>query len=61
MAKAVGTLDLRLPIKAGPQELGVAFINKNPPGADDIWQIFPEQFRSAEYSHYGAFQSHGRG
>jgi hypothetical protein len=41
LAKAAGTLDLRLPIKAGPQELGVAFINKNPPGADDIWQIFP--------------------
>jgi hypothetical protein len=41
LAKATGTLDLRLPIKAGPQVLGVAFINKNPPGADDIWQIFP--------------------
>lgn len=41
VAKAAPTLDLRIPIKAGPQELGVAYIRKNPPGADDIWQIYP--------------------
>jgi cytochrome c551/c552 len=35
-----GNADLRLPIKAGPQTIGVAFVKKTPPGADDLWSIY---------------------
>ncbi|MCU1339008.1 MAG: hypothetical protein JWO19_4589 [Bryobacterales bacterium] len=35
-----GTVDARIPVKAGPQEIGAAYIRKSPPGADDIWQVF---------------------
>ena len=35
-----GNVDLRLPIKAGPQTIGVAFVKKTPPGADDLWSIY---------------------
>jgi len=41
LAKAAPSLDLKLTVKGGPQELGVAYIRKSPPGADDLWQIFP--------------------
>lgn len=33
-------MGLRLPIKAGPQTIGVAFVKKTPPGADDLWAIY---------------------
>jgi hypothetical protein len=61
LAKAAGTLDLRLPIKAGPQVLGVAFINKNPPGADDIWQIFPNNSGVQSVAITGPFSPTGAG
>ncbi len=61
LAKAAATLDLRLPIKAGPQELGVAFINKNPPGADDIWQIFPNNSGVQSVAITGPFNPTGAG
>jgi hypothetical protein len=61
LSKAAGTLDLRLPIKAGPQELGVAFINKNPPGADDIWQIFPNNSGVQSVAITGPFNPTGAG
>jgi hypothetical protein len=61
LAKAAATLDLRLSIKAGPQELGVAFINKNPPGADDIWQIFPNNSGVQSVAITGPFNSNGAG
>ena len=61
LAKAGGTLDLRLPIKAGPQELGVAFINKNPPGADDLWQIFPNNSGVQSVAITGPFNPTGAG
>ena len=35
-----GSADLRLPIHAGPQTIGVAFVKKTPPGADDLWAIY---------------------
>ena len=35
-----GTIDARIPVKAGPQEIGAAYVRKAPPGADDIWQVF---------------------
>jgi hypothetical protein len=61
LAKAAGTLDLRLPIKAGPQVLGVGFINKNPPGADDIWQIFPNNSGVQSVAITGPFNPTGAG
>ena len=35
-----GTIDARVAVKAGPQEIGAAYVRKSPPGADDIWQTF---------------------
>src|SRR5678815_1818531 len=40
LVPATATIDLKLPIKAGPHALGVTFVRKPPPGADDVWQIF---------------------
>ena len=35
-----GTVDARIPVKAGPQDIGAAYVRKAPPGSDDIWQVF---------------------
>jgi len=35
-----GTIDAKIAVKAGPQEIGAAFVRKSPPGADDVWQVF---------------------
>jgi hypothetical protein len=35
-----GTVDAKIPVKAGPQDIGAAYVRKAPPGADDIWQVF---------------------
>ncbi len=61
VAKASPSLDLRIPIKAGPQELGVAFIRKNPPGADDVWQIFPNNSGVQSVAITGPFNPTGSG
>jgi len=61
LEKAATTLDLRIPIKAGPQTLGVAFIRKNPPGADDIWQIFPNNSAVQNVAITGPFNAMGAG
>jgi len=37
---ATAQIDLKLPIKAGPRAIGVAFVRKPPPGADDIWATY---------------------
>ncbi len=34
------SIDLQIPVKAGVQALGAAYIRKSPPGADDVWQTF---------------------
>jgi cytochrome c551/c552 len=41
LVPATASLDLKIPVKAGPTTVGVAFVSKPPPGADEIWQIFP--------------------
>jgi hypothetical protein len=61
VAKAVPSLDLRIPIRAGPQELGVAYIRKNPPGADDIWQVFPNNSGIQSVAITGPFNATGAG
>ena len=40
LVPATATIDLKVPIKAGLHALGVTFVRKPPPGADDVWQIF---------------------
>ena len=40
LAKASASLDFKLPVKAGPQSIGVAFVRKSSPGADDLWQTY---------------------
>jgi hypothetical protein len=35
-----GSADLQIPVRAGPQEIGAAFVRKAPPGADDIWATY---------------------
>ncbi|PWU09323.1 MAG: hypothetical protein C5B51_06465 [Terriglobia bacterium] len=40
LVKAGGPLDFKIPVPAGPQTIGVAFVRKNPPGADDLWRIY---------------------
>jgi Protein of unknown function (DUF1592)/Protein of unknown function (DUF1588)/Protein of unknown function (DUF1585)/Protein of unknown function (DUF1587)/Protein of unknown function (DUF1595)/Planctomycete cytochrome C len=40
LVRASASLDLKLTVKAGPQFIGVAFVRKNPPGADDLWQTY---------------------
>ncbi|HJT88363.1 MAG TPA: DUF1592 domain-containing protein [Bryobacteraceae bacterium] len=34
------TVDLQIPIRAGPHALGVAFVTRSAIGADDLWQIY---------------------
>ena len=41
LVKAAGPIDFKLPMKAGPQTLGVALLKKNAPGTDDLWQVIP--------------------
>lgn len=40
LVDAVATLDLSVKVKAGPHDLGVAFVRKSAIGADDLWQIY---------------------
>ena len=61
LAKSAPSLDLRLTVPAGPQELGVAFIRKSPPGADDIWQIYPNNSGVQSVAITGPFNSTGPG
>jgi cytochrome c551/c552 len=61
LAKSAPSLDLRLTVKAGPQELGVAFIRKSPPGADDIWQIYPNNSAIQSVAITGPFNTTGAG
>lgn len=35
-----GSADLQIAVKAGPQNIGAAFVRKSPPGADDIWGTY---------------------
>jgi cytochrome c551/c552 len=40
LVAAAPTLDLQIKIKAGPHDLGVAFVKRSAIGADDLWQIY---------------------
>ena len=61
VARATPTLDVRLTVKAGPQTLGVAFIRKSPPGADELWQVFPNNSAVQNVAITGPFNSTGSG
>ena len=40
LVKAAPSIDFKLDVKAGPQSIGVAFVRKSGPGADDLWQTY---------------------
>jgi mono/diheme cytochrome c family protein len=40
LVPATATIDLKLPMKAGPHTLGVTFVRKPPAGADDVWGVY---------------------
>ena len=37
---ATAQIDLKIPVRAGQRAIGVAFVRKAPPGADDIWATY---------------------
>jgi Protein of unknown function (DUF1592)/Protein of unknown function (DUF1588)/Protein of unknown function (DUF1585)/Protein of unknown function (DUF1587)/Protein of unknown function (DUF1595)/Planctomycete cytochrome C len=37
---ATAQIDLKIPVTAGQRAIGVAFVRKAPPGADDIWATY---------------------
>jgi hypothetical protein len=37
---ATPQIDVKLPVKAGPRAIGVSFVRKPPPGADDVWATY---------------------
>jgi hypothetical protein len=41
LLKASGAMDVKLPMKAGPQLIGVALVDKKSRGVDDLWQVLP--------------------
>jgi len=41
LLKANGPMDVKLPMKAGPQLIGVALVDKKSHGVDDLWQVLP--------------------
>jgi hypothetical protein len=41
LLKASGPMDVKLPMKAGPQLIGVALVDKKSRGVDDLWQVLP--------------------
>jgi mono/diheme cytochrome c family protein len=40
LVPATATIDLKLPMTAGPHKMGVTFVRKPPPGADEVWAVF---------------------
>jgi mono/diheme cytochrome c family protein len=40
LVPATATIDLKLPITAGPHTVAVTFVRKPPAGADDVWEVF---------------------
>ncbi len=41
LLKANGPMDVKLPMKAGPQLIGVALVDRKSRGVDDLWQVLP--------------------
>jgi mono/diheme cytochrome c family protein len=61
LVPAVTSLDLKIPVKAGPTTVGVAFVSKPPPGADEIWQTFPNNSGVTSIAITGPFNPTGPG
>jgi mono/diheme cytochrome c family protein len=61
LVPAVASLDLKLAVKAGPATVGVAFVRKPPPGADEIWQIFPNNSGVTSVAIIGPLNPNGPG
>src|SRR5215469_3508544 len=40
LIKLESSIEFKLPVKAGPQTLGVAIVKNTDPGDDDLWQVY---------------------
>ncbi len=40
LVKLASSIEFKLPVKAGPQTLGVAIVKNTDPGDDDLWQVY---------------------
>ncbi len=58
---ATGPMDVKLPIKAGPQTIGVAFVDKSMRGVDDLWQVIPNSSGVASVAIVGPVNPTGPG
>lgn len=58
---ANGPMDVKLPIKAGPQTIGVAMVDKNLRGVDDLWQVIPNSSGVSSVAIVGPVNATGSG
>jgi cytochrome c551/c552 len=61
LLKANGLMDVKLNVKAGPQTIGVALVDKNSRGVDDIWQVLPNSSGVASIAINGPLNATGPG
>jgi mono/diheme cytochrome c family protein len=61
LVPAAPAIDLRLTVKAGPHAVGVAFVRKPPPGADEIWQVYATNSGVQSVALTGPFAPSGSG
>jgi hypothetical protein len=55
------SIDVRVPVKAGPQNVGAAFVRQSPPGADDLWQTYAPNSSIANIAIIGPLNPLGPG
>lgn len=58
---ASGPMDIKLPVKAGPQTIGVAMLDKDLRGVDDLWQVLPNSAGVASVAIVGPMNPTGPG
>jgi hypothetical protein len=61
VAPAAQSIDARLKVPAGPHAIGVTFIRKPPPGANDIWQTYANNSGVQSVAITGPFEPSGSG
>lgn len=60
-ASATGQIDIKLPVKAGPQTIGVAMIEKDLRGVDDLWHVIPNSSGISSVAIVGPMNPSGSG
>lgn len=61
LTPAAPSIDFRLKARAGPHAVGVAFVRKPPPGADDLWQVYATNSGIQSVAITGPFNPSGSG